>query len=72
MKLDEIIRFDELPDNELAVVPAGWYTATIAEAEVKTSKRGDGQYLSIRYTILGPTHQGRSVYGNVKIGRAHV
>ena len=70
MKLDEIIRFDELPDNELAVVPAGWYTATIAEAEVKTSKRGDGQYLSIRYTILGPTHQGRSVYGNITLRNA--
>jgi len=70
VKLDEIIRFDELPDNELAVVPAGWYTATIAEAEVKTSKRGDGQYLSIRYTILGPTHQGRSVYGNVTLRNA--
>jgi len=70
VKLDEIIRFDELPDNELTVVPAGWYTATIAEAEVKTSKRGDGQYLSIRYTILGPTHQGRSVYGNVTLRNA--
>ena len=70
MKLDEIIRFDELPDNELTVVPAGWYTATIAEAEVKTSKRGDGQYLSIRYTVLGPTHQGRSVYGNITLRNA--
>jgi len=70
MKLDEVIRFDELPDNELTVVPAGWYTATIAEAEVKTSKRGDGQYLSIRYTVLGPTHQGRSVYGNVTLRNA--
>jgi len=70
MKLDETIRFDELPDNELTVVPAGWYAATIAEAEVKTSKRGDGQYLSIRYTILGPTHQGRSVYGNITLRNA--
>jgi len=70
MKLDEVIHFNELPDNELTVVPAGWYTATIAEAEVKTSKRGDGQYLSIRYTVLGPTHQGRSVYGNITLHNA--
>jgi hypothetical protein len=70
MRLDEVIRFDELPDNELTVIPAGWYTATIAEAEVKTAKRGDGQYLSVRYTILGPTHQGRSVYGNVTLRNA--
>jgi len=70
MRLDETIRFDELPDNELAVIPAGWYTAAIAEAEIKSAKRSDGQYLSIRYTVLGPTHQGRSVYGNVTLRNA--
>jgi len=70
MRLDEVIRFDELPDNELAVIPAGWYTATIAEAEIKSAKRSDGQYLSVRYTVLGPTHQGRSVYGNVTLRNA--
>jgi len=82
MKLDEVIHFNELPDNELTVIPAGWYVASITEATVKLTKRGDGQYLSVRYTVLGPAYQGRSVYGNVtlrntnetaiKIGRAQL
>jgi hypothetical protein len=48
-------------------LPPGWYTATMAAAEIKATKTGTGQYIAIRYDITGPTHQGRVVFGNLNI-----
>jgi hypothetical protein len=48
-------------------LPAGWYSATIAGAELKPTKDGSGQYIKVRYDITGPSHQGRVVFGNVNI-----
>jgi hypothetical protein len=48
-------------------LPPGWYSATIMAAELKATKSGTGQYISIRYDITGPTHQGRVVFGNLNI-----
>ena len=48
-------------------LPAGWYTATISQAELKDTKAGNGQYIKLRYDITGPTHQGRVVFGNLNI-----
>jgi hypothetical protein len=48
-------------------LPAGWYSVTIAGAELKKTKAGTGEYIAIRYDILGPTHQGRVVFGNLNI-----
>jgi len=52
-------------------LPAGWYSATMAGAELKATKSGTGQYISIRYDITGPTHQGRVVFGNLNIRNAN-
>ena len=46
-------------------IPAGWYTACIAGAEVKTTKAGTGKYISVRFDISGPEHQGRVVFTNL-------
>ena len=51
-------------------LPPGWYTATIADAELKPTKDGSGQYIKVRYDITGPTHQGRVVFGNLNIKNA--
>lgn len=51
-------------------LPAGWYTATIADAELKPTKNGSGQYIKVRYDITGPTHQGRVVFGNLNINNS--
>jgi len=51
-------------------LPAGWYDAHIAAAEVKATKDGSGQYIKLRYTITGPTHEGRVVFGNLNIRNA--
>lgn len=49
---------------------AGWYTATITQAELKATKANNGQYIKLRYDITGPTHQGRVVFGNLNIKNA--
>ncbi len=51
-------------------LPPGWYGASITEAELKTTKDGSGQYIKVRYTITGPTHEGRVVFGNLNTRNA--
>jgi hypothetical protein len=51
-------------------LPAGWYSATINQAEVRPTKDGRGEYIRVRYDITGPTHQGRVVFGNLNIKNA--
>jgi len=55
------------PSDDFAPLPDGWYTASINSAEIRDTKDKTGQYIAIRYDILGPTHQGRVVFGNVNI-----
>ena len=57
----------EAKAGQFEPLPAGWYTARITEAELKTTKAGNGMYINIRYDILGPSHQGRVVYGMINI-----
>jgi hypothetical protein len=52
-------------------LPAGWYSCTISQAELKDTKAGTGQYIKLRYDITGPTHQGRVVFGNLNIKNAN-
>jgi len=55
------------PSNNFEPLPAGWYTVTVTGAEMKTTKAGTGQYISVAYSVVGPTHQGRMVFGNLNI-----
>jgi hypothetical protein len=57
----------EVAPSSYDPLPAGWYMVRIADAEIKQTKAGNGSYVSIRYDVLGPTHQGRVVYGNITI-----
>ena len=66
--LEQEITLDELPESGgYDLLPAGWYTATITETDVKDTKDGRGKYIKVRYDITGPTHQGRVVFGNLNI-----
>ena len=68
-QLNQAFVESELPKSErnFEPLPAGWYTCTIGGAEVKSTKAGTGEYISIRYDVTGPTHQGRVVFGNLNI-----
>ena len=67
--LDQEFSVDTLPvgTNNFEPLPEGWYTSTITGADIKDTKAGDGQYIAIKYTITGPSHQGRVVFGNLNI-----
>lgn len=69
--LGQTYNADDLPQSSnFDPLPPGWYTATIADAEVKPTKDGSGQYIKVRYDVTGPTHQGRVVFGNINIRNA--
>ena len=68
--LNEEYNVNELPvgnGGNYDPLPAGWYTATISQSELKDTKAGNGQYIKLRYDITGPSHQGRVVFGNLNI-----
>jgi len=67
--LPEEFNVNELPVGNVNFdpLPAGWYSATISQSELKDTKAGNGQYIKLRYDITGPTHQGRVVFGNLNI-----
>ena len=69
--LGQEYRVEDLPESgSYDLIPAGWYQAQINSADLKLTKSGDGQYLSIRFDILGPSHQGRVTWGNVNLKNA--
>lgn len=67
--LDMPINVNELPEsnNSYDPLPQGWYDVNIKGAELKDTKAGTGQYIAVQYDVLGPTHQGRVVFGNLNI-----
>lgn len=69
MFLGESFVASQMPVSEsnFDPLPAGWYQVRIAGAEVKSTKAGTGQYIAVRYDVVGPTHQGRVVFGNINI-----
>ena len=72
--LNEEFNVNELPvgNGHFEPLPAGWYSATISQSELKDTKAGNGQYIKLRYDITGPTHQGRVVFGNLNIKNPNV
>lgn len=67
--LGKKISLDEIPEEESSFdpIPAGTYSAKITKTELKQTRSGDGQYISVQYAILGPSHQGRIIFDNLNI-----
>ena len=57
----------DIPENQnnFEPIPVGWYEVTINSADLKETKAGTGEYIAMRYDVLGPTHQGRVIFGNL-------
>ena len=53
--------------GDFSPIPDGWYDVTITESVVKATKAGTGDYLSYRCDVIGPTHQGRVVFGMITL-----
>lgn len=68
--LEHAIHLGDLPESSpknFLPIPEGWYSATINKAELRKTKDETGEYISIRYDITGPTHQGRVAFGIITI-----
>ena len=71
--LDQTFDINELPQgtSNFDPLPPGWYSGVITGAELKNTKNGTGQYISIKYQVTAPIHQGRVVFGNINIKNAN-
>lgn len=68
--LDQPINYNDLPEDtggDFSPIPAGEYTCTVKDAEIKATNDGSGQYIKLRLDISGPTHTGRVVFSNINI-----
>lgn len=66
--LGQVFNANELPQgNSFEPLPAGWYAVTVTGAELKATNAGTGRYIAVKYTVMGPTAQGRVVFGNMNI-----
>ena len=79
------LKFDastEPASRQFGVLPKGEYVAAIVSSEVKPTKAGTGEYLSLRFEVLFGDYEGRMLFHNinlqnpnataVKIGREHL
>lgn len=53
--------------GEFTPLPEGWYDVVVKTADLKPTKDGSGQYISLRLTVEGPTHAGRGIFTNLNI-----
>lgn len=58
-----------LPQSEsnFDPLPAGWYDVNITGAELKDTNDRTGNYINVKYSVTGPTHQGRVVFGMLNL-----
>jgi hypothetical protein len=69
-KLNETIDVADIPvsDRNFDPLPPGWYRVTITEADLKATSKSTASspatMIKVRYDVVGPTHQGRVVFGN--------
>ena len=71
MRLNETYRTEDLPQGNYEPLPVGWYAVTVSAAEIKDTKAGNGQYISLQLTVDGPTHEGRVVFHLLNIRNAN-
>ena len=66
--LEQSIVLEELPESSgFDPIPDGWYQATVASADYRDTKGGDGKYIVVQFSVTGPSFQGRTVWTNFNI-----
>ena len=55
-------------DMSFEPVPAGTYEVQVTDADLKTTQKGDGQYISMELSIVrNPEYQGRKIFANITV-----
>lgn len=55
------------PSTSFDPLPAGKYIAAITGSEMKATKRGDGSYLQLEFTVLEGDCKGRKVWSRLNL-----
>ena len=58
---------DVEPTTPFEPIPAGKYLAAITASEIKATKKGDGSYLQLEFTVLDGPCKGRKVWDRLCI-----
>lgn len=53
--------------TDIAPIPAGEYLAHITESDMKPTKKNDGEYLELEYTVLEGEYKGRKVWARLNL-----
>jgi hypothetical protein len=64
--LGKEINVDEIAEQSFDPIPEGEYHLKITETELKDSASG-GSYIKLKFIVIGPSHQGRVIFGNITI-----
>ncbi len=57
----------EQNSGDFEPIPAGWYSVAVTDADLRDTKAGTGNYISVRFDVTGPTHEGRVVFTNLNL-----
>lgn len=55
------------PAAPIEAFPAGWYTATITDGEIKPTADGSGQRMNLEFTVMDGDFKGRKVFDGLNI-----
>jgi len=70
-QIDKDVLDRKVPEkSSFEPLSAGWYEAKIHTSELADTKAG-GRVIKLRYDILGPTGQGRVVFGSLTLRNAN-
>lgn len=70
-----ILNFDASqiePSSPLDPIPAGKYVAEITASDLKPTKKGDGTYLELEFTVLQGEFKGRKVWDRLCLRHPNV
>lgn len=52
------------------LIPPGWYNAEMIDSEIRATKSGNGEYISLQFALLDPPHVNRRVFVNLNLWNA--
>ena len=59
--------YEHEPADGFDPLPAGEYPVMIEEAEVKLTRAGTGQYLKLRFSVIGESYTNRKLFSNINL-----
>ena len=59
------------PNTSYEPIPAGWYTAIISSSEMKATRDGYGEYLSLTLQVIEGQYENRLVFARLNLKNAN-